>query len=126
MINQCNFIGRLGRDPEAKETTSGKMCARFSLACSETWIGADGEKHEETEWVNCIAWGRLGEICCQYLKKGSLAYVTGKMKTRPWEGQDGAKRSTTEIILREMKILSSKGTASPADEGVDGGLDVPF
>ena len=103
MLNQCNFIGRLGRDPEIRYTQSGKAVASFSLACSEKRGG-----EESTEWVNIVAWEKLAEICGQYLTKGSLVFISGRMQTRKWQDKDGNDRYTTEIVAREMKMLDGK------------------
>lgn len=103
MINQCNFIGRLGRDPETRYTQSGKAVASFSLACSEKRGG-----EESIEWVNVVAWEKLAEICGQYLTKGSLVFISGRMQTRKWQDKEGGTRYTTEIVAREMKMLDSR------------------
>jgi single-strand DNA-binding protein len=103
MINNCMFIGRLGRDPESRFTQSGKTVVNFSIACSEKRGG-----EEYTEWVNIVAWDKLGEICAQYLQKGSMVYISGRMQTRKWQDQSGTDRYTTEIVAREMKMLDSK------------------
>ena len=103
MVNNCMFIGRLGRDPESRFTQSGKTVVNFSIACSEKRGG-----EEYTEWVNIVAWDKLGEICAQYLQKGSLVYISGRMQTRKWQDQSGTDRYTTEIIAREMKMLDGK------------------
>ena len=127
MINQCNFIGRLGRDPETRYTQSGKAVASFSLACSEKRGG-----EETTEWVNVVAWEKLAEICGQYLVKGSLVFISGRMQTRKWQDKDGGTRYTTEIVAREMKMLDSRGGGDRSGSaGADGsappmGDDVPF
>ena len=131
MINQCNFIGRLGRDPEIRYTQSGKAVASFSIACSEKRGG-----EETTEWVNVVAWEKLAEICGQYLVKGSLVFISGRMQTRKWQDKDGGTRYTTEIVAREMKMLSPRGEGSGSGGGYggDGGgqepppmeEDVPF
>ena len=110
MINQCNFIGRLGRDPETRYTQSGKAVASFSIACSEKRGG-----EETTEWVNVVAWEKLAEICGQYLVKGSLVFISGRMQTRKWQDKDGGTRYTTEIVAREMQMLSPRG--EPRQEG---------
>ena len=116
MINQCNFIGRLGRDPETRYTQSGKAVASFSLACSEKRGG-----EESTEWVNIVAWEKLAEICGQYLTKGSLVFISGRMQTRKWQDQNGNDRYTTEIVAREMKMLDSRGGGDrSASAGADG------
>ena len=120
MINQCNFIGRLGRDPETRYTQSGKAVASFSLACSEKRGG-----EEATEWVNVVAWEKLAEICGQYLAKGSLVFISGRMQTRKWQDKDGGTRYTTEIVAREMKMLSPRGEGSGGGYGGDGGGQEP-
>ena len=122
MINQCNFIGRLGRDPEIRYTQSGKAVASFSLACSERRGG-----EESTEWVNVVAWEKLAEICGQYLVKGSLVFISGRMQTRKWQDKDGGTRYTTEIVAREMKMLSPRGEGSGSGGGYggDGGGQEP-
>lgn len=99
MLNQCNFIGRLGRNPEIRYTQNGKTVVTFSIACSEKRNG-----QEFTEWVNIVTWDKLAEICHQYLTKGQLVYIGGRMQTRSYE-KDGSTRYTTEIIAREMKML---------------------
>ena len=103
MVNNCMFIGRLGRDPESRFTQSGKTVVNFSIACSEKRGG-----EEYTEWVNIVAWDKLGEVCAQYLQKGSLVYISGRMQTRKWQDQSGTDRYTTEIVAREMKMLDSR------------------
>ena len=109
MLNRCDFIGRLGRDPEIRHTNGGKQVASFSLACSEKFGGK-----ESTEWVNAIAWEKLAEICGNYLQKGSLVYISGRMQTRKWQDQNGNDRYTTEIVVREMKMLDGKGSSGAA------------
>ena len=122
MVNSCNFIGRLGRDPEIRYTTSGKAVASFSIACSEKRGG-----EETTEWVNVVTWEKLAEICGQYLVKGSLVFISGRMQTRKWQDKDGGTRYTTEIIAREMKMLSPRGEGSGSGGGYggDGGGQEP-
>ena len=125
MLNQCNFIGRLTRDPESRFTQSGKQVTSFSIACSEKRGG-----EEFTEFINLVAWEKLAEISAEYLRKGSLCYVSGKQCTRKWE-KDGVMRYTTEIILREMKMLSPKaGTSGGGGDSYPDpppmGDDVPF
>ena len=135
MLNQCNFIGRLGRDPETKYTASGEAVCNFSLACSEQWKDKQGNKQEKTEWANVVIWGKLGEIAGQYLQKGSLCFISGKMTTRKWLEKDGSTRHTTEIVAREMKILSGGKGKSESGHGGHGGPfpdqpnigdDIPF
>ncbi len=115
MINQCNFIGRLGRDPEIRYTQSGKAVASFSIACSEKRGG-----EESTEWVNIVAWEKLAEICGQYLVKGSLVFISGRMQTRKWQDKDVGTRYTTEIVAREMKMLSARSDVGGGHGGGQG------
>jgi single-strand DNA-binding protein len=112
-LNKVMLIGRLGRDPEMKYTQGGQSVTKFSIATDESWTDKSGEKKSRTEWHNIVAWGKLGEICNQYLKKGRLVYVEGRIQTRQWEDQSGNKRYTTEIILNDMSILESKGEGPP-------------
>ncbi|MGZ7033042.1 MAG: single-stranded DNA-binding protein, partial [Thermoanaerobaculia bacterium] len=92
MINKVILVGRLGKDPEIRSTPSGTSVARFSLATDEKFTDRNGEKQERTEWHNIVAWGKLAEICGQYLKKGKLVYVEGRIQSREYEGRDGIKR----------------------------------
>ena len=121
MLNQCNFIGRLGRDPEVRYTQSGKAVSSFSIACSEKRGG-----EETTEWVNVVAWEKLAEIVGQYLTKGSLVFISGRMQTRKWQDKEGGTRYTTEIIARDMQMLSPKGEQnSGGGHGGSGGQEPP-
>ncbi len=108
MINNCMFIGRLGRDPEVRYTQSGSPVCSFKIACSEKYKDAPGNVQENTEWVPIVAWAKLAEICGEYLQKGSLVYISGRMQTRKWQDQSGTDRYTTEIVAREMKMLDSR------------------
>ena len=124
MLNRCDFIGRLGRDPEIRHTGGGKQVASFSLACSEKFGGK-----ESTEWVNAIAWEKLAEICGNYLQKGSLVYISGRMQTRKWQDQNGNDRYTTEIVVREMKMLDKRSDGGQQERGAAppmGDDSVPF
>jgi single-strand DNA-binding protein len=112
-LNQCQFIGRLGRDPEVRYLSNGDACANFSLAVGESWKDkASGEKQERTEWVRCVAWRKLGEIAGEYLKKGSQVYISGKMQTRKWQNKEGQDQYTTEIVLDRIQMLGK-----PAGDG---------
>ena len=111
-VNKVLLIGRLGRDPELKYTPDGVPVATFSIATSEEWKDKNtGEKQERTEWHRIVAWRRLGEICGEYLRKGSQVYIEGRLQTRSWDDQDGNKRYMTEIIAFKMQMLSSQGGA---------------
>jgi single-strand DNA-binding protein len=118
MVNKWIGIGRLGRDPEVRYLNDGKMITSFSIAVDERYKNNSGEKMSKTEWVNIVAFGKLAEICGNYLAKGKLVYIEGKLQTRSWEDKDGNKRQTTEIICNDMKMLDSKAArqeqAAPA------------
>ncbi len=108
-VNKVILIGNVGSDPELKYTTNGAGVSNFSVATNETWMDKNtNERQERTEWHRIVAWGRLAEICNQYLKKGSKVYIEGRLQTRSWEGQDGQKRYTTEIVAGEMQMLDSR------------------
>ena len=106
-VNKVILVGNLGADPEIRYTPSGTAVANFSLATKDRWTNKDGEKDERTEWHRIVAWARLGEICGEYLKKGSQIYIEGRLQTRSWEDRDGNKRYTTEIIAQVMQMLGS-------------------
>ena len=106
-LNQVNLIGRLGQDPEFKTLQNGGV-ANLSLATSERWRDkSTGEQKEATEWHRVVVYGKLAEICRDYLAKGSLIYIEGSLKTRKWQDQSGVERYTTEVQARNMRILSS-------------------
>ncbi len=122
-VNKVILVGRLGQDPEVRYTPSGVAVANFSLATSEEWTDKNsGEKQERTEWHRIVAWRRLGEICGEYLRKGSQVYIEGKLQTRSWEDRDGNKRYTTEIIANQMQMLGAAsdkgGRLEPREEGL--------
>ena len=103
-INKVILVGRLGKEPELKFTTSGKAVCNFSLATSEKWKDQGGEVQEKTEWHRCQAWGKSAENAAKWLNKGKLAYIEGKLQTRSWE-KDGQTHYTTEIVVREWQAL---------------------
>lgn len=125
MINKVILVGNLGADPEIRYTQSGTAVVNFRLATSETWKGQDGQKQEQTEWHNVVAWKRLAEICAEFLAKGSMVYIEGKLQTRKWQDQNGNDRFTTEIVAREMKILSPRGQSSRDNSSQGGYNDFP-
>lgn len=118
-LNKVMIIGHLGRDPEMRYTPSGRSVTSFSVATSRNWTTAEGERRTETEWFNVVAWGSLAEICNQYLKKGQQVYVEGRLQTRRWEDEEGNKRSATEIVAREMIMLSQKSEKDGEAAGDD-------
>ena len=107
-LNKVMIIGNLGRDPEMRYTPSGKPVTTFSVATSRSWSTSDGEKREETEWFNVVAWSSLAEICKQYLTKGQQVYIEGRLQTRHWDDQEGNKHTSVEIVANEMIILSER------------------
>jgi single-strand DNA-binding protein len=106
-LNQCNFIGRLGDDPELKNLPNGDVVCNFTIAVGDDYKDKNNNKHEVTEWVRVVSFKKLAEIISQYCKKGSKVFITGKMRTRSWE-QDGQKRYATEIVANEMQMLDGK------------------
>ena len=134
MLNKAILIGNLGGDPEVRYTQSGTAVANFTMATSERWKDKEGQQQEQTEWHRIVAFARLGEICGEYLSKGSKVYIEGRIQTRSWDDKDGNKRYTTEIVAREMKMLDSKPgtgggggyTEPPLAEPRPGGDEVPF
>ena len=118
MINKVILVGRLGKDPEIKSTAGGQTVAKFTMATDEKFTDKSGEKQERTEWHNIVAWARLAEICGQYLRKGSLVYIEGSIRTDSWEDKEsGQKRYRTEIIAREMKMLDRKRDSGSEEGG---------
>jgi single-strand DNA-binding protein len=111
-LNRVQLIGRLGKDPESRFTPNGKKVAHFSLAVSNRWKSADGEMKEYTEWVNIEAWGRLGEVCQQYLHKGSLIYLEGRLKTDKYEDK-GETKYYTKVVALLMQMLDKKTEEEP-------------
>ena len=131
-LNQCNFIGRLGRDPETRYLTNGDAVTNITLAVDESYKDKSGNKVDKCEWINVTFYRKLAEIVGQYLTKGSLIYVYGKMQTRKFTDKNGIERYTTEIIASDMKMLGSKqnGNSKESDhhqQRSDTGFDdIPF
>lgn len=129
MLNMAMFIGHLGADPEMRYTANGNAVTTFSVASSHAYTDGGGERKEQTEWVRVVAWNKLAETCSQYLSKGRLVYVQGRLQTRSWEAQDGQKRYTTELIAQEVKFLGGARQASddvPERDVDDAGSEMPF
>ncbi len=110
-LNKAILIGNLGRDPEVRYTQNGLAVATFSIATSETWMNKNGEKETRTEWHRIVAFGKLGEICGEYLSKGKQVYIEGRIQTRDWEDKDGNKRYTTEIVASQMQMLGTRDSS---------------
>jgi single-strand DNA-binding protein len=120
-VNKAILVGRLGRDPETRFTSGGQAVANFTLATDESYKDRNGERQKRTEWHRIVLWGKLAEITQQYLKKGMLVYIEGRIQTRQWEDKrDGQKRSTTEIVASVMRMLTSRAESAAA--GAGGGM----
>jgi single-strand DNA-binding protein len=118
MVNRVQLIGRLGKDPELRTTPNGTSIATFSLATDEK-----KGKQKHTEWHRIVTWQKLAEICDQYLEKGSLVYVEGRIQTRQWNDRDGNKRTTTEIVASGMKMLDRSETTRQRERNNDSNMD---
>jgi len=140
-VNKVILVGRLGKDPELRYTTSGTAACSFTLATTEKWKDKSGERQEKTEWHNIAAYERLAEICNEYLKKGSQIYIEGKLTTEKWQTKEGQDRYTTKVVIRDMQILDKKVSsdepstapathaapkAAPANAFADLASDIPF
>jgi len=113
-VNKVILIGRLGKDPELKYTPSGAPVVNFSLATDESFKDRSGEQQNRTEWHRIVAWGKLAEICGEYLTKGKQVYIEGSIRSRQWEDQSGNKRTTYEIVARQMTMLGSRAESERA------------
>src|SRR5262245_8392711 len=121
-VNKVILVGHLGANPEVRYTAGGQPVANLRLATTERWVNKNGERNEITEWHRVVAWGKLAEICGQYLQKGKQIYVEGKIRTRQWQDQQGQKRFTTEIVASNMVML---GRAGDRVEGLEEPATVP-
>jgi len=124
-LNKVMIIGNLGTDPEMRFTPSGNPVTSFRIASSRTFTTPEGERKQETEWFTVVSWGKLAELCNQFLSKGRTAYVEGRLKTRNWEDKEGTKRFSTEIIANQVIFLDRSGTAPLPEEAVEGGEETP-
>lgn len=115
-LNRAQLIGNLTRDPETRTTTNGQTVTSFGVATSSQWKDASGQKQERVEFHNVVAWGKLAEICQQYLGKGRKVFVEGRLQTREWQAQDGAKKNRTEIVAENM-IMLDKAPQGQAGQG---------
>ncbi len=132
-VNKVLLIGRLGNNPEMRSTGSGSSVANFNIATSENWTDKNGQKQERTEWHRIVVWGKLAELCGQYLSKGRQCFVEGRLQTRSWDDKDGNKRYTTEVIASTVQFLGAgAGAGAGAATGTyagagasDGGMEMP-
>jgi single-strand DNA-binding protein len=122
MVNKVILVGRLGKDPEIRSTPQGTSVVKFTVATDEKFTDRNGEKQERTEWHNITVWGKLAEICGQYLKKGKLVYLEGSLRTDSWDDKEtGQKRYRTEVVANQMKMLDRRGDEGGSSGGSYGG-----
>jgi single-strand DNA-binding protein len=122
-VNKVILLGRLGRDPELRYTPGGQATASFTLATSERWTDKNGQRQERTEWHNIVVWAKLAELANQYLKKGSPAYIEGRITTRSWDDRDGNKKYKTEIVANTIQFLGSGGGGGAGASNTMGGQE---
>ncbi|NQV12153.1 single-stranded DNA-binding protein [Candidatus Uhrbacteria bacterium] len=120
-LNRAQVIGNLTRDPELRTTASGQSVVNFGVATNRQFKDASGAKQEQVEFHNVVAWGKLADICSQYLGKGRKVFIEGRLQTREWDGQDGAKRKSTEIVAESMIMLDKSGAPTGAGGASAGG-----
>lgn len=121
-LNRVQLIGNLTRDPEVRQLPGGVSVATFSIATNFSWTDkATGKRQDKVEFHNCVAWRRLGEVCAQYLRKGSKVFAEGRLQTREWEGQDGVKRQRVEVVLDNMMMLDRKSDGPGSSSGASMG-----
>jgi len=116
-VNRITVIGNLGSEPEMRFTPSGRPVTSFRVATNWRYTTPEGERKEETEWFTVVAWGRLAEQCNQFLTKGRLVYIEGRLRMRSWDGQDGQRRSRNEIVADRVKFLDRQAGAPAAAAG---------
>lgn len=116
-LNRAQLIGNLTRDPELRYTPNGKAVCSFGIATNRNWTTESGEKREEADFHYIVAWGKLAELCSQFLVKGRKVFVEGRMQTRSWTGQDGQQKTRTEIVIDDMILVDSKGSGAGAAAG---------
>jgi single-strand DNA-binding protein len=115
-VNKVILVGNVTWDPELKHTENKKSVCSFGLATNRNWTSGEGEKREETDYHRIVAWGKLGEICNQYLKKGRLVYVEGRLHSRQFTDNEGITKSATEIVIDDMQMLDKKPTDESATQ----------
>jgi single-strand DNA-binding protein len=120
-VNKVILVGRLGQNPEVRYTPSGAAVANFSVATNESWTDKSGQKQEKTEWHKVVVWGKLAELCNQYLIKGRQVYLEGRLQTRQWQDKDGQTKYTTEVQAQTVQFLGGQGAERGA--GASAGAD---
>jgi len=123
-LNKVMVIGNLGADPEMRYTADGKALTSFRVASSRSFSGPDGERREETEWFSVVTWGKLAELCSQFLQKGRRVYVEGRLHTRSWDGPDGQRHYRTEVVAESVLFLD-RAPGAPLPEDHEGAEMVP-
>lgn len=123
-VNKAMILGHLGNDPDVRSTDNGTKVANFSVATNNEWKDKDGNKQSQAEWHRVVAWGKLAEICGEYLKKGKQVYIEGRIQTRKWE-KDGKSGYTTEIVASNMQMLGSSGNGGPPHPAESGANPPP-
>jgi single-strand DNA-binding protein len=120
-VNKVILVGRLGRDPETRYTSGGQAVANFSVATDETYKDRNGERQKRTEWHKIVVWGKQAEIAQQYLKKGSLVFIEGRIQSREWQDKEGQKRTAFEIVANNFRMLGGRGDGMAAGAVAGGG-----
>lgn len=118
-LNKIFLLGNVARDPELRTTPSGQTVANFSIATNRMWTDKEGQKQKKAEFHNIVAWGKLGEICAQYLQKGKLVFIEGRVETRSWDAPDGTKKYKTEVIAEGMQMGPKLSGNSPDNRSGD-------
>ena len=121
MVNKVILVGRLGRDPETRYTGGGQAVANFSVATDETYKDRNGERQKRTEWHRITVWGKQAEIAQQYLKKGALVYIEGRIQTREWQDKEGQKRTSFDIVASNFRMLGGRSEGGSGSGGMGGG-----
>ena len=122
-VNKVILVGRLGRDPETRYTGGGQAVANFSVATDETYKDKAGDRQKRTEWHKIVVWGKQAEIAQQYLKKGSLVFIEGRIQSREWQDKEGQKRTSFEIVANNFRMLGGRGEGGSGSGGGRGGED---
>ena len=120
-VNKVILVGRLGRDPETRYTSAGQAVCNFSIATDESYKDRNGERQKRTEWHKIVVWGRQAEIAQQYLKKGSLVYIEGRIQSRQWDDKEGQKRTSYDIVANNFRMLGGRADAAAAGAGSGAG-----
>jgi len=120
-VNKVILVGRLGRDPETRYTGGGQAVANFSVATDESYKDKNGERQKRTEWHKIVVWGKQAEIAQQYLKKGSLVFIEGRIQSREWQDKEGQKRTSFEIVANNFRMLGGRSDGAAASAGASAG-----